>query len=73
MKLRHSGMISWIGLHPFPEPTRKSYSYNQIGNITQMNGTSYTYGTKPHAVTGVGTDSYTYDANGNMISKVSSR
>jgi len=27
----------------------QSYAYNQIGNITSMNGTSYTYGTKPHA------------------------
>ncbi|MFC2018020.1 RHS repeat-associated core domain-containing protein [Chloroflexota bacterium] len=34
-----------------------------------MNGTSYTYGTKPHAVTAVGSTSYTYDANGNMTSR----
>jgi len=40
----------------------QSYAYNQIGNITSMNGTSYTYGTKPHAVTAVGSTNYTYDA-----------
>ncbi len=35
--------------------------YNsQVGN--------YTYGTKPHAVTQAGTNTYAYDANGNMTS-----
>lgn len=34
-----------------------------------MNGTSYTYGTKPDAVTAVGGTSYTYDANGNMTGR----
>jgi RHS repeat-associated protein len=47
-------------------PYSESYSYNEIGNITSKNGVSYTYGTKPHAVTQVGTTAYTYDANGNM-------
>ena len=47
----------------------QSYSYNQIGNITSMNGASYTYGTKPHAVTAVGSTAYTYDANGNMTTR----
>ena len=47
----------------------QSYTYNTIGNITSMNGNSYTYGTKPHAVTQVGTTGYTYDANGNMTTR----
>ena len=34
-----------------------------------MNGTAYTYGAKPHAVTVVGSNNYVYDANGNMTSK----
>ncbi|MBI5027194.1 MAG: hypothetical protein HZC12_10815 [Nitrospirae bacterium] len=44
-----------------------TYQYNQIGNITynSMVG-SYTYGTKPHAVTKAGANTYSYDANGNM-------
>ena len=50
-------------------PYSESYAYNQIGNITSKNGTSYTYGTKPHAVTAVGATSYAYDANGNMITR----
>lgn len=45
--------------------------YNQLGNITQkssVGGTvTYSYhATKKHAVTGVGTQTYGYDANGNM-------
>ncbi|MBI2832764.1 MAG: hypothetical protein HYX79_10960, partial [Chloroflexi bacterium] len=47
----------------------KAYSYNQIGNITSMNGNSYTYGTKPHAVTAVGSTIYAYDNNGNMTTR----
>jgi RHS repeat-associated protein len=43
-----------------------TYAYNKIGNITAFNGNSYTYGTKPHAVTAAGTTGYAYDANGNM-------
>jgi hypothetical protein len=34
-------------------PYTESFSYNQIGNIMTKNGASYTYGTKPHAVTTV--------------------
>ncbi len=51
----------------------KTYTYDQIGNITRKDGLTYTYGgygAGPHAVTSTsdGT-SYRYDANGNMISK----
>jgi YD repeat-containing protein len=42
-------------------------AYNALGNITSMRGKSYIYGTKPHAVTRVGTTAYTYDNNGNML------
>jgi RHS repeat-associated protein len=47
-----------------------TWQYSLIGNITynsQMG--SYTYGTKPHAVTQAGSNTYGYDANGNMINK----
>ena len=47
-------------------PYSESYAYDPIGNITSKGGLSYTYGTKPHAVTAVGSTSYAYDANGNM-------
>jgi len=50
-------------------PYSHTYSYNAIGNILSMNGSSYTYGARPHAVTAVGSASYSYDANGNMISR----
>jgi hypothetical protein len=33
------------------------------------NGASYTYGSKPHAVTAVGSTSYAYDDNGNMTTR----
>lgn len=32
-------------------------------------GQTYTYGGKPHAVTGVGSTTYVYDANGNMTTR----
>ncbi len=55
----------------------KNYSYDSIGNIMQKDNRTYTYGdgpAGPHAVTrtqGVGelTHTYTYDANGNMLTK----
>jgi YD repeat-containing protein len=51
-----------------------TYTYNQIGNMTSnaQVGT-YTYpasgasSVRPHAVTTAGSNSYTYDANGNML------
>jgi YD repeat-containing protein len=47
----------------------QGYQYDALGNITSLNGASYTYGSgKPHAVTQVGNTVYTYDANGNMLS-----
>jgi len=50
-------------------PYSESYTYDQIGNINSKGGLSYTYGTKPHAVTSVGSTSYAYDNNGNMITR----
>jgi hypothetical protein len=44
-----------------------SYAYNQIGNLTSKNGASYSYGTKPHAVTLAGSSAYSYDNNSNLI------
>ena len=50
-----------------------TYSYNEIGNLTANSKVgSYTYPTsgsssvRPHAVSTAGSNSYTYDANGNM-------
>jgi len=45
------------------------YDYNQIGNITDLNGTAYTYPTAgnphPHAPDQVGSVVFAYDPNGN--------
>ena len=62
-----------------------SYEYDQLGNILNRNGKNFTYGdqstpsrmingtynaTQPHAVTAVGgTQSFLYDANGNMYAR----
>ena len=50
-----------------------NYSYNPIGNMLSNSQVGvYSYNAsgpasvRPHAVTGAGVDSYTYDANGNM-------
>jgi YD repeat-containing protein len=44
-----------------------SFAYDQIDNITSKDGKSYTYGTAhPHAVASAGTDTYGYNANGDM-------
>lgn len=43
-----------------------TYAYNAIGNITSINGSSYTYGTKPHALTTYNGWTFAYDANGSM-------
>jgi len=50
------------------EAITRTYAYDEIGNITDFNGTSYTYGDEDHvhAVTSAGSGTYSYDANGNM-------
>ncbi|RME50333.1 MAG: carbohydrate-binding protein, partial [Caldilineae bacterium] len=47
-------------------PYNHTYAYNAIGNITSYAGNGYTYGSKPHAVTGAFGNSYGYDGNGNQ-------
>ncbi|MBI1879533.1 MAG: hypothetical protein HYR94_15160, partial [Chloroflexi bacterium] len=53
----------------------EAYAYDNIGNLTQRAGQNYSYpnsgsgSIRPHAVTGVGSNSYTYDNNGNMITR----
>ena len=51
-----------------------TYGYNQIGNLlTNSKVGTYSYNAsgasskRPHAVTQAGTDTYSYDANGNLI------
>ena len=47
-----------------------SYSYDAIGNITNMAGSAYSYGaTQPHAVTAAHGNNYSYDANGNQTTR----
>ncbi len=50
----------------------KTYAYDALGNITQKGTvTDYAYGESgagPHAVTTADSQTYSYDANGNMIS-----
>gem|GEM_PF-2131428 len=58
-------LISGVGVYG-----TKTFSYNNIGNITQKDGQNYTYGDSnhKHAVTAKGSAAYAYDANGNMTS-----
>ncbi|MDD5095483.1 MAG: RHS repeat-associated core domain-containing protein [Dehalococcoidia bacterium] len=51
----------------------RSYGYDKLGNIQSANGRTYLYEdpAHKHAVTSAGTNSYTYDANGNMEQRVS--
>ncbi len=55
--------------------SRQVQTYNVAGNILTKTGLgTYTYGsTRPHAVTSSGGVTYTYDANGNVISDTSGR
>jgi RHS repeat-associated protein len=49
----------------------EAYTFNAIGNLISKGGVNYTYGSsKPHAVTAAGSNSYAYDANGNMTGRV---
>jgi RHS repeat-associated protein len=49
----------------------KAYFYDAYNNLISKDGRYYSYpsvgGTRPHAVTSDGVNSYTYDANGNMV------
>jgi RHS repeat-associated protein len=51
---------------------QKTYAYNALGNITGKSDVgTYSYtgcGGRPHAVCSAGGNSYSYDANGNMLS-----
>jgi RHS repeat-associated protein len=49
-------------------------TYDGLGNITTKSDVgTYTYGTRPHAVTAAGGTTYTYDANGSVVSDSSGR
>lgn len=65
---------------PGPARYRQDFIYDEIGNITSRadNGgaaKAYTYpasgpnSVRPHAVTAIGTDTYSYDAAGNMTGR----
>jgi RHS repeat-associated protein len=52
-------------------PISTPYSYDEIGNLTGRGPTVTTYqSTRPHLVDAVGQNSYIYDANGNVSSRV---
>jgi len=55
-----------------------TYTYDEIGNMQSKNGEVYYYTpathphpthTQPHAVTAIGNDTFSYDANGNMLTR----
>jgi len=53
--------------------TTLNYAYDKIGNLTSKEGVTLTYGAGPagpHAITGAGSDTFTYDLNGNMLQHV---
>ncbi len=50
----------------------KNYMYSPNGNIQEKDSQTYTYSqvnAGPHAVTSIGSDTFNYDDNGNMISQ----
>ncbi|HRI11720.1 MAG TPA: RHS repeat-associated core domain-containing protein [Verrucomicrobiota bacterium] len=51
----------------------KTLGYDHLGNLRTnthlASGQTYTYGTRPHAVTAAGGKTYAYDACGNMITR----
>jgi len=68
---------SSTGSNPYDE----TYTYNSIHNITNFDGTTYTYGTGnasgsgdagPHAVVTAGSIGFGYDDNGNRVTKTAS-
>jgi RHS repeat-associated protein len=49
----------------------EAYAFNQIGNITNTTRLpNYKYGLKPHAVLTAGNNLYSYDGNGNMLTRI---
>jgi len=79
LKSRTDGVMNWSEGFSYDElnrikgvsgPAVKSYAYDAIGNITNKSDVgAYTYDPlHPHAVATAGGNSYSYDANGNMLS-----
>jgi len=68
-RLTQSVVTSTNATKPFSKTI--DYGYDALGNITYKSDVGhYTYGgvgNRPHAVTQAGSNSYAYDANGNMI------
>ncbi|WP_213455504.1 RHS repeat-associated core domain-containing protein [Rhizomonospora bruguierae] len=62
-----------------PDPFKQQYTYDSIGNLTSVTtgatSRAYTYpasgpdSVRPHAVTAIGADRYTYDASGVLTSR----
>jgi RHS repeat-associated protein len=49
----------------------EAYAFNQIGNITNTTRLpNYKYGLKPHAVLTASNNLYSYDGNGNMLTRI---
>jgi len=63
---------SFIGVPSTPDYSTISYSYDALGNIASKSDIgTYSYGScgaGPHAVCQAGTKTYSYDANGSVIS-----
>ena len=51
-----------------------TYAYNAIGNVTALNATTYAYpaagAARPHAPSGDGACTYSYDFNGSLINRI---
>ncbi len=65
--------ITYYNVASGQSPYTETYAYDAIGNITSKNGQAYTYSqagyANPHAVTSIGSTMFTYDNNGNELTK----
>jgi len=64
--------LTYAQINAEGQTVTENYTYSPTGNILAKNGVRYEYHDPrhPHAVTRMGNNTYTYDANGNLESEI---